>query len=100
MDLPADGIFDDGADGKRQLTATDRAEQDSAMAKLVPYLPNSPIVVEGYSSAGAASQQYLVSRERAAAASQYIESHFHLKSDRVGILPLGERRPAKTGRKQ
>jgi len=57
-------------------------------------------VVEGYSNAGDPSQRYLVSRERAEAASQYIESRFHLKPDRVGIMPLGDRPPQKTGRKE
>jgi phospholipid/cholesterol/gamma-HCH transport system substrate-binding protein len=98
--IAADGLFAADADGKQQLTADGRAELDRALAKLVPYLPNSPIVVEGYSNAGDASQRYLVSRERAEAASQYIESRFHLKPDRVGIMPLGDRPPQKTGRKE
>lgn len=98
--IAADGLFATGADGKQQLTDEGRAELDTAMAKLVAYLPNSPIVVEGYSNAGEPPQQYLVSRERAEAASQYIESRFHLKPDRVGIMPLGNHPPSKTGRKE
>jgi phospholipid/cholesterol/gamma-HCH transport system substrate-binding protein len=98
--IAADGLFATDAGGKQQLTAEGRAELDAAMAKLVPYLPNSPIVVEGYSNAGEPSRQYLVSRERAEAASEYIQSRFHLNSDRVGIMPLGGHPPSKTGRKE
>lgn len=98
--IPAQGLFAGDPDGGQQLSASGRAEIDAAMAKLVPYLPNSPIVIEGYSTDGAPSQQYLVARARALTASQYLESHFHLKPDRVGIMPLGDHPPPQTGRKE
>ena len=69
------------------------------MSKLMSYLPGSPIVVEGYSTAGPPDREYLVSRERVLAVSKYIESHFHLKPDRVGIMPLGEH-PLHTGKQK
>lgn len=95
-----DENFATGTDGTQQLTDAGRAALDSAMSKLVPYLPNSPIVIEGYSTDGPPSGQYLASRQRAIAASQYLESHFQLKPDRVGIMPLGEHPPPHTGRNQ
>jgi phospholipid/cholesterol/gamma-HCH transport system substrate-binding protein len=97
--IPADGLFATGSNGKQQLTSAGRASIDNAMSKLVPYLPNSPLVVEGYSTAGAPDQQYLASRRRALAVSQYVESHFHLKPTRVGIMPLGDHPPPHTGKK-
>lgn len=95
-----DALFTTGTDGTQQLTDSGRAALDGAMAKLVPYLPNSPVVVEGYSTEGQASEQYLVSQQRALAASQYLEAHFHLKPDRMGVMPLGDRPPQQTGRKE
>lgn len=97
--ISANGLFTTGPKGAEQLTAAGRTALDHAMSRLVPYLPNSPIMIEGYSNAGAPTRQYVVSRKRALAARRYLESHFHLKPRRVGIMPLGNRPPPKTGRK-
>jgi phospholipid/cholesterol/gamma-HCH transport system substrate-binding protein len=98
--IPADGMFTTAPDGTQQLTESGRNAVDSAMSKLVAYLPDSPIVVEGYSTAGAADQQYLDSRQRALAVSKYLESHFHLQPIRVGIMPLGDHPPPHTGKEK
>lgn len=87
--IPAAGLFTAGPDGKQQLTDAGRKILDQSMSKIIPYLPNNPLVVEGYATAGAPSQMYLESRERALEVSQYLQQHFHLKPDRVGIMPLG-----------
>ena len=68
--IPAAGLFATEADGSVQLTDTGQAGIDEAMAKLVPYLPNNPVVVEGYASAGSQAQEYVQLRERALAVCQ------------------------------
>lgn len=97
--VPDNGLFATEADGTQQLTGSGRAALDNAMSRLVPYLPNSPIVVEGYSNVGVPEQEYLASRERAFAVRNYLEAHFHLKPDRVGVMPLGNHPPPHTGKK-
>ena len=96
--IPAAELFATEAEGSVQLTDTGHAAIDEAMAKLVPYLPNNPVVVEGYASSGPEAEEYLQSRERALAVSQYVQSHFHLKPDMVGIMPLGNQPPPHTGK--
>lgn len=98
--VPAAGLFSASPGGAVQLTETGQAAIDEAMARLVPYLPNNPVVVEGYASAGPQAEEYLQSRERALAVSQYLQSHFHLKPDLVGIMPLGDQPPPHTGKRQ
>lgn len=98
--IPGDGLFSTAKGGAVQLTDAGRSAIDKAMSKLVDYLPNSPIIVEGYSTAGPPDQQYLESRERALTVSRYLDSHFHLKPERVGIMPLGDHPPPNTGKQQ
>lgn len=98
--VPGEGVFTAGAGGTVELTDSGRRAIDDAMSKLVAYLPGSPIVVEGYSTAGPPEQEYLASRERALAVSKYIQAHFHLKPERVGIMPLGEHPPPQTGKQK
>lgn len=68
------------------------------MSRLVPYLPNNPMMVEGYATGGPADQRYLTSRQRALEAREYLLSRFHLDSSRVGIMPMGDRPPASIGK--
>lgn len=98
--IPDTGLFTIGSDGMQQLTDAGRAALERAMSKLVPYLPNNPVVIEGYSDAGSPAEQYVAARQRAIAARQYLESHFQLKPERTGIMPLGDHPPPHTGRDQ
>lgn len=91
--IPAAGLFQVGADGSQKLSDAGRSILDQSMSDLLPYLPNNPIVVEGYSAQGTPDQRYLASRQRAMEVRQYLESRFHLNSQLVGIMPLGDRPP-------
>lgn len=93
-------LFESGAEGAQKLTGKGRAILDQSMSALVGYLPNNPIVVEGYAAKGMASKEYTVSRERAVAVRRYLVAHFHLKPKRVGVMPMGAHPPARTGKKQ
>lgn len=92
--IPAAGLFQTGTDGSQELTKVGQSILDQSMSDLVPYLPNNPVVVEGYSNTGMPDQQYLTSRQRALAVRDYLDSHFHLKPNRVGIMPFADHPPA------
>ncbi len=97
--IPAAELFASRSDGSQQLTPAGRAMLDKSMSKLVPYLPDNPMVVEGYSTGGLPDQRYLASDQRAMEVRQYLQSRFHLDSNRIGIMPLRGRPPAHTGKK-
>lgn len=98
--IPAAGLFTTGEDGAQQLSKQGRSILNERMSALVPYLPNNPIMVEGYSTAGSPDQQYLVSRQRAVEVRNYLDSHFHLHPKRVGIMPLAGAPPPHAGKTQ
>lgn len=94
--IPAAGLFQTGPDGSQQLTDVGRSILEQSMSDLIPYLPNNPIVIEGYSTAGVPDQQYLASRQRALEVRDYLISRFHLKPNHVGMMPLADHPPAAT----
>lgn len=98
--IPAPGLFSSERDGKQELTEEGRLILRQDMAALVPYLPNNPIMVEGYSSQGAADQQFILSRERADDVRAYLESSYHIDPKFLGAIPLGDHPPHGTGRDQ
>lgn len=98
--VPAPGLFSSERDGKQELTEEGRLILSQDMAALVPYLPNNPIMVEGYSSQGAPDQQFILSRQRADDVRAYLESSYHLDPKFLGAIPLGDHPPHRTGRDQ
>jgi hypothetical protein len=70
-------------------------DEELAVADVVDSLTNHVVVVEGYSDAGSADQQFVASRRRADLVRRYLESHFHLLHSEVGIVAL--RKPPKGG---
>jgi hypothetical protein len=96
--VAAAGLFDPQPDGTQRLAKTSSAILDQSMSDLVPYLPNNPIVIEGYSASGMPDQRYRISRQRAVEVRQYLESRFHLNSKLVGIMPFDDRPPAGAGK--
>jgi len=97
--LGSAGLFKVGVNGDQQITPAGHEILDQAMSNFVPYLPNNPIMVEGYAEGGSPSERYLVSRQRAFAVEQYLETHFHLHPELVGMMPLGDQPPAHAGKK-
>jgi len=97
--VAAAGLFNSKPDGAQELSNQGRAILDQNMSGLVPFLPNNPIVIEGYAAEGMPDQRYLASRQRAVEVRQYLESRFHLNSKLVGVMPLGDRPPPGTDKK-
>ena len=97
--IPASELFKNDPKDAPELSKASQAALNESMSKLVPYLPNNPIVVEGYSTDGTPDQQYLASRQRALDVRQYLLQHFHLDPKAVGIMPLADHPPAETGKR-
>ncbi len=95
--LPAEDLFSN-SQGQEELTADGRRQLDNAMSRFVPYLPNKPVMVEGYSSHGAPSEEYLKSEQRATIVRQYLIDRFQLKPQSTGAMPLSDSPPEQTGK--
>ena len=60
--------------------------------ELAPYLaqaPNTLLIIEGYWGHGDETEQYLRSRDRARLVRRVLIDRFGLKSNYVGVMPLG-----------
>lgn len=55
--IPAAELFKDDPKDAPELSKASQTALDKSMSKLVPYLPNNPIVIEGYSTDGSPDQQ-------------------------------------------
>ncbi len=97
--LPSDDLFTRSAKGQEALSQKGQGELDRAMDDFVPYLPNRPIIVEGYANLGSPDEEFRKSEQRAAAVQQYLEAHFHLSPSSVGGIPLEGSPPEATGKK-
>lgn len=95
--LDAENLFAVAGDNEELAEAGGR-RIDTAVADFVDSLTNHVVVVEGYSDAGSADQQFVASRRRADLVRRYLESHFHLLHSEVGIVALRNKPPKGGGR--
>lgn len=86
-------LFASDPDGTEQLTATGRQRLDSAMADLVRYPRDSPLVVEGYAEASESQAPYLLSVDRARLVRDYLLGRFRRQATLTDIMPLSESAP-------
>jgi phospholipid/cholesterol/gamma-HCH transport system substrate-binding protein len=82
-------LFTRDDDGRERLTADGRRRLDSAMAQLVQYPRDSPLVVEGYAQATDQDANYLVSTDRATMVWDYLLGRFRRATTLTDIMPLG-----------
>jgi phospholipid/cholesterol/gamma-HCH transport system substrate-binding protein len=89
--VPAAELFEPDDDGLPQLTASGRARLDRAMAEILQYPVDSPMVVEGYVADTDLSPEaaFLDSRARAQRVREYLVNRFHRSPNVTGFLPLG-----------
>jgi len=84
--IDADVLFVlDPASGLERLTDDGRRRIDTAMADLVQYPPDSPLVVEGYAEGEVA---YLRSADRAQTVRDYLLTRFRRSTTLTDIMPL------------
>ena len=79
------------------LSLAGREQLDSKLAPVLQSLPGQLIMVEGYSTAGTESDQYVLSRRRANLVRNYLETHYHLRHEDIGIVALENRPPSSSG---
>jgi phospholipid/cholesterol/gamma-HCH transport system substrate-binding protein len=81
----------DPTTGAERLSADGRRRLDSAMADLVRYPRDSPLVVEGYAAADASGEPaYLQSVDRAELVREYLISRFRRQTTLTDVMPMGE----------
>ena len=89
--IDAAGLFARSADGTEQLTEAGRRRLESAMADLVRYPRNSPLIVEGYADSTVGEAAYLISSDRALLVLEYLLSRFRRRVTLTGIMPMSDR---------
>lgn len=88
--IDANVLFTRDPDGAERLTAAGRRRLDSAMADLVRYPRDSPLVVEGYAEASESEAPYLVSVDRAQIVRDYLLGRFRRQTTLTAIMPLSD----------
>lgn len=89
--VDAEGLFGiDAASGEERLTEAGRRRLDSAMADLVRYPKDSPLIVEGYAAPAAGEPPYLRSIDRAQIVRDYLLTRFRRQATLTDIMPMGE----------
>lgn len=86
--LGADVLFVPSADGPEVLSDDGKKRLDSAMADLLRFPRDSPLVVEGYAAVGTPSP-FLASEDRAIAVRNYLVEKYRRRVDLTGTMPLG-----------
>ncbi len=74
--LGGDELFAARPDGSEELSPEGRAQVRRAISGLVANLPNSLMMVEGYSAQGLREDRYIRSGQRADAVRRYLEVEF------------------------
>jgi hypothetical protein len=97
LDKP--GLFENKQDGSEQLSPAGKAKIVEAMAEFGDGASGHAIVVEGYSTTGDTSSQFVTSRVRATLVRQYLQTRFGLSFRDVGIVPLRGVPPPSTNKK-
>jgi phospholipid/cholesterol/gamma-HCH transport system substrate-binding protein len=96
--LSKNELFSSGPDDKEELTKEGQSQIDSAMSALIPYLPNNPMVVEGYATEGSPSERFVRAKQRASVVEIYINKRFGLQPDMVGAMPMSGPIPPSVGK--
>ena len=88
--LDAVGLFARDADGVERMTDDGRRRIDSAMAQLVQYPRDSPLIVEGYAAGTDEATAYLTSVDRGTTVRDYVLSRFRRQATLTDVMPLGD----------
>ncbi len=83
-------LFARDAGGLERLTDEGRRRIDSAMAQLVRYPRDSPLVVEGYAEGVGGESTYLQSVDRAQVVRDHLLARFRRSATLTDIMPMAE----------
>ena len=96
--LSASDLFTAGSDGKEELSAGGKARLDGVLTQNGDSVLESSIVVEGYCNGIQPPDQLRLSRLRAMLVRQYLQNHFQLDSNNIGMVAMKNLPPNATGR--
>ncbi len=96
--LRAEDAFALNSAGEEILTPAGQDQIDAFVGQKGSIIVNSPIVVEGYSTAQTPSDQLIDSRQRAVLVRNYMEKRFHLTSKNVDLIALQSKPPSSAGK--
>ncbi len=88
--LSADVLFSRDAEGVERMTEDGRRRIDSAMAQLVQYPRDSPLIVEGYAAGTDEATAYLTSVDRGTVVRDYVLSRFRRQATLTDVMPLSD----------
>lgn len=91
-------LFSSGPDGKEELTREGQQRIDKAMSPLLTYLPNNPMVVEGYATESSPGEEFIRAKRRAFLVQSYIDERLGLEPDSVGVMPMSSPVPPALGK--
>jgi phospholipid/cholesterol/gamma-HCH transport system substrate-binding protein len=91
--LPADQLFHPDSHSVEELTSQGRSALSTTFGNYGQRIFQGPVVVEGYSDSEIVSDRLAVSRTRALLGRNYLQSHFHLDTGRLGAVALENRTP-------
>ena len=94
--LPADQLFHPDSHGQEELSPQGRSTLSTALANYGQRIFQGPIVVEGYSDSDSAGDRLAVSRARAVLVRNYLQSHLHLDTGKLGAVALENRPPERS----
>jgi phospholipid/cholesterol/gamma-HCH transport system substrate-binding protein len=87
--IEGDLLFARGPDGIERLTESGRRRIDAAMADLVRFPRDSPLVIEGYAQEDQGQGVHLASADRAVLVRDYIVERFRRKATLVDTMAMG-----------
>jgi phospholipid/cholesterol/gamma-HCH transport system substrate-binding protein len=96
--LSGNELFITRPNGTEELSKAGQERIARAMSALVPYLPNSPMMVEGCAVQGSPGERFLRASQRAAEVRDYLEGRFGLNPKTIGTMPMSDSPPPNTGK--
>jgi phospholipid/cholesterol/gamma-HCH transport system substrate-binding protein len=87
--LDASRLFATMPEGDETLTPEGRTRLNSAMAQLIQYPRDSPLVIEGYSTAATADQRFVEAQVRGRLVRDYLVARFSRSANLTGSIPIG-----------
>ena len=80
--------FTTNSKGSEVLSTTGERQIDRFIGGERNVIMDEPMVIEGYSEQAVAADQITISTSRSLLAAQYLEKHFRLKSQDIGVISL------------
>ena len=96
--VEGDLLFETDREGRMTLAESAVARLDEAMAGLLAYPRDSPIVVEGYAAGGGVGLEYRQSQARADLVRSYLARAYRRAASLTGAMPMGSAAEGSPGR--